>query len=299
LQNIENILSYTTHPTFVNNTSLVDKQYVDGVGSAGAADANLTTKGLLEVAQGSEAASSLPNGHGDTAAYLALTTNISTSSPYIATGNYVVVTQSSGLINPVFISTSSAAYWWGASTTFSGVVSFSGGTTTFSGATTTFANANTKVGIGTSTPTLAQGLSVASSTYIAQGLAIGTTATSSPGVVDIGKYLNVSGSVKISGTASTSNLNVNPGGCSGCTNVTIVQSTSGACGTANTNTCSVTATCSGSQVVSGGGGTISDGLSVGIYQSYPSGSNAWTFATISNGTSNAHTQTAYAICISP
>ena len=74
------------------------KKYVDDVISAGAPDATLTVKGLLEVATGAEIASTTPIGGGGTSAPLALTTGYATSSPDVR-GIYIPVSENDGYLN--------------------------------------------------------------------------------------------------------------------------------------------------------------------------------------------------------
>lgn len=98
-ETIPNILSYASSSgTFTANEQVVNKGYVDGVAFSGAPDASDTVKGVSEVANRTEAASSTPTGSGDTTAPLILTTTISTSTCQTATSS-VIVSQSDGYIS--------------------------------------------------------------------------------------------------------------------------------------------------------------------------------------------------------
>ena len=87
---------------------------------AGASNANDTTKGIVEIATASEAAAS--TNLGGTGARLVLGANLATATPY-TTGNFVVMTDATGKINPGFMATSSL---W----TFTGGVTINRSTTT-------------------------------------------------------------------------------------------------------------------------------------------------------------------------
>jgi|SRR3990167_3663188 len=99
------------------------------------------------------------------------------------------------------------AYTWtnnhifSASTTLNGaVLNIASASTTFSSATTTWDSNQRAIGIGTSTPSLLSGLSVATSTYFSKGVGIGVaTTTNDPN-------LDISGALFVGGTASTTNL---------------------------------------------------------------------------------------------
>lgn len=82
--------------------------YVNNATSSGAVDASLTAKGIVEVATGTEAASNKAIGSGNTSAPLALTTAISTSTAP-SSGNYVVVTKSTGKIDNAFLDSTATA----------------------------------------------------------------------------------------------------------------------------------------------------------------------------------------------
>ncbi len=83
--------------------------YIDAASVAGAVDASLAAKGVIEVATGAEAASTTGVGGGSTSAPLALTTAISTStfnSAALASNKVVVTKVGTGKIDDNLISTS-------------------------------------------------------------------------------------------------------------------------------------------------------------------------------------------------
>lgn len=105
----------------------------------------------------------------------------------------------------------------------------------------------------------------------------------------------IAGNLTIAKNASTTNLIIS-GTCTGCVAApTIVTATNAGCDT-STGPCTVTATCSGSQKVVGGGGKNQNvGSSFG-YENYPSATNAWTYTAKATATGGAYTVNAYAIC---
>lgn len=102
-----------------DNLAIANKSYVDGVSVAGASNANETTKGIVELATKAEA--SLGTSLGGTSARLALPASMATSTSQVATTS-VVVTNTSGKIDPTFVS--STAYSL-ASTTLTSTTSIS------------------------------------------------------------------------------------------------------------------------------------------------------------------------------
>lgn len=183
--------------------------------------------------------------------------------------------------------------------------------TTFQNATVRMTNDSAALGIGTSTPFMA--LSVATNTFIGGGLAVGSgISTSTVGNVRIGSFLGVDG------TTTTNGLAILGGNvCIGC-----VVATSTLAKVALTTTgdaiMSVTATCPGNQIVSGGGyrmiasndtddirsnkyiiSTNGPGV-VGQY-SFTTRPNAWTVVakTVSGGGGEAGTLYAIALCVNP
>lgn len=82
------------------STDGANKSYVDGVAVAGASNADDTTKGIVEMATGAEAAAG--TSLGATGARLALGANIATSTSQVAQ-NSVVVSNTSGKIDSSFL----------------------------------------------------------------------------------------------------------------------------------------------------------------------------------------------------
>lgn len=135
---------YNFNPIWASqgSTTLTSKGYVDDQVSAGAADATTTTDGLVRIATSYEAASSTVAG--GSAAPHALTTAISSSSPYgtAQTGIWVVLTELAGKISPWTIPTTSPFQWTGrhsflSSTTVSSSFVASASTTIAASGTTT------------------------------------------------------------------------------------------------------------------------------------------------------------------
>lgn len=125
------------------STTIATKHYVDGVAIAGASDANETTRGIVELATGAEAAAG--TSAGGTGARLVLPTSLcsDTSSASIL----CVITNASGKIAQGFLDLTAAFTWSGAhtftaTTTNSGVAvdfspaSYVTASTTFTGAST-------------------------------------------------------------------------------------------------------------------------------------------------------------------
>lgn len=265
---------FTNSPTLTNactggsaSNALCDKAYVDGVAVAGASNANETTKGIVELATGREAASS--TSLGSTGARLDLPASLASSSPWSGATSTIVVTQLDGKINPLFIATSSNyTYNWAAFVNFTGV--------------TTFTNA--------ASTTIAKGLYAGSlaAPYI---MATSTTATST-----------FSGGVfMLNGT--TTNFEV-AGICKNCaTNGYEQIVNTGAGPTVAGNTGQVTATCSTGKVVMSGGVADTDATGkVMIRDSAPSATNAWLMSTTciaGGGGCAANTMTVTAICVNP
>lgn len=78
---LPNKLRYLNTNTFNDNNELITKKYADDLAISGAPDGTTLIKGIYEIAEEIEAASTSPSGSGDTTAALVLTTLISTSSP--------------------------------------------------------------------------------------------------------------------------------------------------------------------------------------------------------------------------
>jgi hypothetical protein len=102
----QNILSYTSHPTFTATAQLVDKKYVDDIAFSGAAvvDATTLARGVVELATQAEAASSTSQG---SAGVLAIPASAATSTFNAATAALrVLMTQNGGKIDNNFLATS-------------------------------------------------------------------------------------------------------------------------------------------------------------------------------------------------
>lgn len=80
--------------------------------AAATAVASATGKGIVEIATGTNAASSTPAGTGDTNAPLVIDTSITTSSPY-TTGKFVPVTENDGKLNQLFLDLTDTYTWTG------------------------------------------------------------------------------------------------------------------------------------------------------------------------------------------
>lgn len=100
-----------------------NKAYVDSVAVAGASNADDSTKGIVEMATGLEAASS--TSLGSTLARLAIGSNIATDTPNTATrGSKVLMSLIGGYLNQGWLDLTSASSW-----TFSGLVSIAASVT--------------------------------------------------------------------------------------------------------------------------------------------------------------------------
>ena len=144
---------YDMSPTFANfaSTTLADKRYVDSVVSAGASDADESTKGLVELATGAESASSTITG--GTSARLVPSNTYATSSPY-TTGSWAVWTMPNAKIKQAFLDLTEAFTWTGAhtfnsATTTIARLSLTSATTSISGIDFVFPNSQ-----GTASSTL-------------------------------------------------------------------------------------------------------------------------------------------------
>lgn len=103
---LPNIISYTSHPTFIATTNLVDKKYVDDAAFSGAAviDATAAARGVVELATTGETASSTAQG---SSGVLVIPATVATSTWNPATAALrVPVAQNNGKIDNNWISTS-------------------------------------------------------------------------------------------------------------------------------------------------------------------------------------------------
>lgn len=278
---------YDMNPSFalLGSTTLVSLGYVDAAVVAGCANANTTTRGCVELATQTEAASSTVLG--GTGAIVAYGNGMATDTPNSATrASRILMSDMAGFLKQAWLDLT-------APFSVSGLWTFTGATSTvMTGATSTDSATLATRGIGTSTPmNIGGGLVVAKNGYFAGGLGVGVATTSPNNLV-------------VSGIASTTKLFVNS--CNGCVSGggaswEKVSASSGACGTGGGTTCSQAVSCSAGKVVIGGGGTVnSDPAGAYPNMSYPDTNASWTFATknIAAG-SGAYTITVYAICVNP
>lgn len=110
-----------------SNKAICPKDYIDAQVSAGAADANLTTKGLVEIATQLEAASSTTLGA--TGAYIAIGAYSATDTRNAATApSRVLMSNMLGYLSQAWIDLSASFAWTGAHT-FASTVGITGTTT--------------------------------------------------------------------------------------------------------------------------------------------------------------------------
>lgn len=169
-----------------NNLAGCPKTYIDNVVSSGAATANRTTKGLVEIATGKEIASSTQLG--GSGAFLVIPAELASSSPGNNATSTVVVTDTNGKIRTSFIDQVST-YVWSGLHTFSNI--FVTGSTTIAASNTNRLNLN---GVSTAFPP-----SVAASSTILMSNASGQLFYVSPGY----RVSNSSASLTTANTATT------------------------------------------------------------------------------------------------
>jgi hypothetical protein len=120
------------------NDEICAKAYIDAKASSGAADANLTTKGLVEIGTQTQTASSTT--YGETGAYLAIPSNMATDTPNTATrASRVLMSDLTGYIKQRWINLDETFTWLKAHI-FQALVTMNGGLT--STATTTVAGSS-------------------------------------------------------------------------------------------------------------------------------------------------------------
>jgi len=125
-QNDETITGDWKVPTPANATSIVNRNYVDGVAFGGIGGASETATGTVEIATGLEIASSTTNG---TLGRLAIPASLATSTYNSATaGLKVIVTQNDGKIDSNFLPSNIVTT--SGNNTFTGVNTFSTTTAT-------------------------------------------------------------------------------------------------------------------------------------------------------------------------
>lgn len=109
-----NLLNYTYSPNYTNasTTAIASKGYVDSVALVSAPNADDTTKGVVETATASEAASG--TSLGGTGARLALGANLATSTCQSAANSVLVASSTSGKLDGRCLDVSNANTWTGA-----------------------------------------------------------------------------------------------------------------------------------------------------------------------------------------
>lgn len=274
--------TYDFNPTFSSlaSTTLVSKGYVDASSLNGGSPGNFTTAGIFMLASSTAAASSTGTGVFNAVTYNRVVSSASatdtpgvlcTSANFLSFGSCLPFAMPNGKLSQSWTDYTLSSTW-------TGLQKFYGG------ASSTLESVFSTLYVGGAATTTIQGLTTASSSF-------------SGGVV-------FNGYSQFAAGATTTNLTIS-NSCTGCTSTNIVSTVSSACGTANGNTCTITASCSGSQKILGGGGIMSTGSfggsTVAAYQNYPSSATAWTYSTVveAGGPSSAYTITAYALCGNP
>lgn len=114
---LPNLIRYRDATTdcsgLVDNDTICDKEYIDAQVSAGASDANTTTKGLVEIATKLETASSTQLG--GTGAFLAMPAEHATDTPSGTSysGSKSVISKMNGKIHQLWIDLTEAFTWTG------------------------------------------------------------------------------------------------------------------------------------------------------------------------------------------
>lgn len=241
--------------------------YVNSVVAAGAANATAAVKGIVQLASAIQSAAG--TALGSTGASLVPPNSLFNSTQSATT--IVPVTNTSGKLSQAFLDLTQA---------------FSpSGTWNFL----------SNVGIGTSSPYAP--LSVVGARGVVADI---FTATSTL----INATSSFAANLSVARTASTTNLVISGtctnGAGSGCNKVTIVTGSTGALSTGNNAVSTFTASCSGTQVVAGGGGTNGGATTNWLAESFPSSATQWTAVFIAGSTGGgAGTGGAYAICVNP
>ncbi len=106
-------LLYESHPCVVGSatTTICDKNYIDAQVSAGAANADASTKGIVQMSTNAQAA--LGTALGSTGASLTLGANLATSTPYNSGFNQVPITGTNGKLSQLFLDLTQAFTWTG------------------------------------------------------------------------------------------------------------------------------------------------------------------------------------------
>lgn len=275
VESIPNLLQYSD---LVNvgpgspTTTIPTKFYVDNIAVSGAPDADDTTKGIVQMATGAEAAAG--TALGSTGARLSLGANIATALCNTVANTVLVASSTTGKLNGNCLDTLSNIYTWGKLNIFnSGIMAL----------------ASTTVGSGTQSGGL----------YISGG----ATSTGYLVVTNANATSSTAGNLQVLKNSTTTNLTIS-GRCVGCANGYERVSNTGAGPTAAANQAAVTTSCTAGKKVIGGGGTVSgfDAGKVTIADSFPASESSWTatFACyIAGGGCAATTITTYAICVNP
>ena len=117
--------SVTTSTLAGNNQYVASVDYVNNVALSGAPDADLDTKGIVEIPTREEVASGATHGSGDTSAYMCLPTDYAATSSSATTT--IPITLSNGKLDQSFWDLTQNFSWsgqhtFGATTTFNGAV---------------------------------------------------------------------------------------------------------------------------------------------------------------------------------
>lgn len=251
------------------------EDYANAVIAGGAATSTELLGGKVELATQLEMASSTAI---DVDKPRALWARYSTSSPYTM-GYWIPITNARGVLNPLFIATSSidapAGYTWSVPHTFSGSL-------------TTYASStwNGLMNIASST----QASSTISKLQVTGGASFGTASSSI-----------ANNSIQVSGLASTSRLTTS-NSCDGCIsgngNGYQIITAAGVFDGGTPARVDANLNCPSDKIVISGGWNSTVDVNNGTTWSYPSATTTWAFRlSTNNGTTNA--VTFYAICVRP
>ena len=276
-------------PTPTTATQAANKSYVDGISISGAANADETTKGIVQIS--SQAQLYASTSVGSTGARLVLPLTYATTTNGWSgglssvplrnpqPGAYIPITDpTTGQLDPSLINFNFAFNY---PNTINGAITYT--------ATTTFATTTATIGLfGTTSPLMNFSnptLGVDGSALITGGLGIGTIATTTKG------------NLVVSGLASTTNLVVS-GTCTNCaTNGYEIKTGTFNLSAASPSTGSGSVACTaGKKVVGGGASGIQAATVNASVDSYPSDSSTWAVSIKANNGASG-TITMYAICV--
>lgn len=241
-------------------TTIATKYYVDNVAVAGASNADTSTKGIVEIATQTEAASS--TAIGSTGAILALPASTATDTPNTATrASRILMSDLTGYLKQAWINLTANFAWTG---------------------THTWIGSSAKIGIGTTTP-------YAPLSVVGEGVFSNITATSTSATSTLTNLV-------ISSNASTTNLTVS-NICHGCAanGLTYVTGTQVTIGT--NSDADGSASCSAGYVVIAGGANASSTNSVYTVSSYPSSASTWSVHMKSVDNAGSEKFLPYAVCV--